>query len=92
MGWGGTSWTYYFKDTNNKSCSVILNFVAPVEENYTEHLRSWSFIAYERTDYLNYYSEWDEGYAGNEKLGYYIGNKSFDTFDQAYKAYVNTKN
>lgn len=88
MGWGGTSWQYYFKDAENDDCSVTLFFVEPQKENFAEHLKYMTYhITNDDGISLYYYSEWNRDNDDDGKYGYYVGDTQFSTLTEAHEYY-----
>lgn len=89
MGWGGTSWQYYFSDAQNEHCYLMLFFVHPQQENYAEHLKYFTLTFAGADDvYLHYYSSWNRDNDDDGKYGFYVGDTQFDDLESAYNYYL----
>ena len=89
MGWGGTSWQYYFSDAQNEHCYLMLFFVHPQQENYAEHLKYFTLTFAGADDvYLHYYSSWNRDNDDDGKYGFYVGDTHFDDLESAYNYYL----
>lgn len=93
MGWGGTSWQYYFTDQSNDQCSLMIFFVEPQDENYAEHLKYVSFSISSVEDVtLTYYSSWNRDNDDDGKYGYYVGERRFNNIQSAYEYFISLAN
>jgi hypothetical protein len=89
MGWGGTSWQYYFSDAQSKHCSLMLFFVHPQKENFAEHLKYFTLTFDGAGDvYLHYYSSWNRDNDDDGKYGFYVGDAQFEDIESAYEYYL----
>ena len=87
MGWGGTSWTYYFSD-NETNQSLVLYFVNPEQDNFADHLKSFSYNIENVDESLEYYSSWNRENDDDGKYGFYVGEKKFDNLLSAYEYFA----
>lgn len=87
MGWGGTSWTYYFSD-NEKNQSLVLYFVNPEQDNFADHLKSFSYNIENVDESLEYYSSWNRDNDDDGKYGFYVGEKKFEDLSSAYEYFA----
>ena len=89
MGWGGTSWTYYFDDPENEDGAIVLFFVEPQQENFKESLKYLTFTIPTKDDSsLYYYTTWNRDNDDDGKYGYYVGETQFDNLTDAYEYYI----
>lgn len=89
MGWGGTSWTYYFDDPDNDNGAIVLFFVEPEQENFKESLKYLTFTIPTTDDSsLYYYTTWNRDNDYDGKYGYYVGETKFDNLTDAYEHYI----
>lgn len=87
MGWGGTSWTYYFSDNENNQ-SLVLYFVNPEQDNFADHLKSFSYNIENVDESLEYYSSWNRDNDDDGKYGFYVGEKKFEDLSSAYEYFT----